>query len=408
METVLDRFLRYVKIDTESAFDSKTVPSTESQREFALLLAGELEALGAVDVFVSEAGCVYARVPANGCAGAPAIGFCAHVDTTPEFNGHGVKPRVVKDYDGRDIPLNEEKNIVMKVKTFPHLKNYVGDDIVVTDGTTLLGADDKAGIAEIMTMLQYFHEHPEEKHPELQLFFPTDEETGCLGAQTLDKALFDPQFAYTLDGGPIGEITYETFNAAEARVSVKGVSIHPGIAKDKMKNSILIANEFLNMLPSAETPGHTEGYEGYYHVLEFGGDVELTKMKFYIRDHDRTKFEARKERIGEIAAYLNKVYGNDTVTFTMSDTYKNISEAIKDRFEIVEAIEEAMKAEGITPFYTPMRGGTDGTVLSFQGIPCPNICTGGHNFHGRYEYVPVQSMEKISAILVRIVKSFAR
>lgn len=408
METVLDRFLRYVKIDTESAFDKGTIPSTENQKAFAALLADELKALGATEVFVSEAGCVYAKIPANCGAGAPAIGFCAHIDTTPEFNGHGVKPRVVRNYNGGDILLNEEKNIVMKTEVFPHLKNYIGDDIVVTDGTTLLGADDKAGVAEIMTMLQHFHERPEEKHPELQLFFPTDEETGCLGAQTLDKERFNPQFAYTLDGGPIGEITYETFNAAEARVSVRGISIHPGLAKDKMKNSILIANEFLNMLPAAETPGHTEKYEGYYHILEFRGDVEFTNMKFYIRDHDRAKFEARKERVGDIATYLGKVYGDDTVTFTVSDTYKNIGETIRDHFEIVEAIEKAMKLEGIIPFYAPMRGGTDGTVLSFQGIPCPNICVGGHNFHGRYEYVSVQSMEKISAVLVNIVKSFAK
>ena len=296
----------------------------------------------------------------------------------------------------------------MSAEKFPHLKEYIGNDIVVTDGTTLLGADDKAGIAEIMTMIEYFHKHPEEKHGEIQLFFPTDEEIGCLGAKTLDKSLFDPEFAYTLDGGPLGEITYETFNAASADIVITGINIHPGLSKNQMKNAILIANEFINMLPPAETPGHTEKYEGYYHVLEFSGTVELTKMRLYLRDHDKTKFEARKERVREIGAFLNKVYGDGTVDVAVTDTYRNISEALEGRFEIVEAVAEAMRMEGVAPFYTPMRGGTDGTTLSFEGIPCPNICIGGHNFHSRYEYVPVQSMEKISAILVDIVKGFTK
>lgn len=407
MTTVLDRFIKYVKTDTESAYNQEAVPSTEKQRDLALLLAEELKASGASEVSVSESGCVYARIPAN-CEGVPSIGFSSHIDTTPEFSGHDVKPRVVKNYDGGNIVLNKKENIVMSAEKFPHLKEYIGNDIVVTDGTTLLGADDKAGIAEIMTMIEYFHKHPEEKHGEIQLFFPTDEEIGCLGAKTLDKSLFDPEFAYTLDGGPLGEITYETFNAASADIVITGINIHPGLSKNQMKNTILIANEFINMLPPAETPGHTEKYEGYYHVLEFSGTVELTKMRLYLRDHDKTKFEVRKERVREIGAFLNKVYGDGTVDVAVTDTYRNISEALEGRFEIVEAVAEAMRMEGVAPFYTPMRGGTDGTILSFEGIPCPNICIGGHNFHSRYEYVPVQSMEKISAILVDIVKGFTK
>lgn len=407
MKDILNRFIRYVKIDTESLYDAASIPSTEKQRDLALVLAEELEALGATEIHISDSACLYATIPAN-CEGAPAIGFSSHLDTTPEFCGKDVKPRVVQNYDGGDIVLNEEKNIVTKAAAFPHLKNYVGCDLVVTDGTTLLGADDKAGIAEIMTMAQYFHEHPEEKHGKIQIFFPSDEEIGCLGATTLDKTYFNPDFAYTLDGGPLGEITYETFNAADARISISGVNIHPGLSKNQMKNAILIANEFINMLPAAETPGHTEGYEGFYHVLEFSGEVELAKIRIYLRDHDKEKFETRKNRMHEIAAFLNNIYGADTVQVTVSDTYRNIRESVEGRFEIVEAIARAMEAEGVEPFYVPMRGGTDGTILSVKGIPCPNICIGAHNFHSRHEYVPVQSMEKISAILVNIVKGFAK
>lgn len=407
MTELLDRFLKYVKIDTESAYGQAAVPSTEKQRALAVVLAGELRELGAEEVAVSESGCVYGKIPAN-CDGAPAIGFSAHLDTSPDLSGRDVKPRVVRNYNGGDVTLNEELGAVLSPDNFPHMRNYKGWDLVVADGTTLLGADDKAGLAEIMTMAQYFRDNPDEKHGEIQFFFPTDEEIGCLGAKTIDKNLFNPKFAYTLDGGPIGEITYETFNAAAARVDIKGVNIHPGLSKNQMKNAILIANEFINMLPSAETPSHTEKYEGYYHVLEFSGEVELATLRLLLRDHDAEKLEARKQRLRDVAEFLNKVYGDGRATVEIEDTYRNIGEAIKPCFEIVEAIEAAMKAEGVEPFYTPMRGGTDGTILSFEGIPCPNICTGGHNFHGRYEYVPVQSMEKIAKILIGIVKSFAK
>ena len=404
---ILDRFINYVKLDTQSAYNCASVPSTKKQLVLSKLLAQELKAMGVTDVTIPESGCVYATLPAN-CPSAPSIGFCAHVDTTPELSGTDVKARVVKNYDGKDIVLNEKLGIVMSPKNFPHLTHYIGQDLVVTDGTTLLGSDDKAGVAEIMDMVQYFCEHPKEKHGKIQLLFPTDEEVGCNGARTLDKSLFNPDFAYTLDGGSIGEITYETFNAATADVTVKGVNIHPGLAKNQMKNAILIAHDFLNMLPPAETPGHTEGYEGYYHVLEFQGEVELTKMRFYLRDHDKDKFAARKEKLYDVAAFLNKEYGEGSVSVEISDTYKNLKYQLEDHFEIVKMIELAMKEEGVEPFYIPMRGGTDGTMLSIMGIPCPNICMGGHNIHGRYEYVPVQSMEKIARVLIKIVKNFAQ
>lgn len=405
MSALLDTFLKYVKIDTESAYCRDVVPSTEKQRDLAVVLADDLRAAGAAGVEISASGCVYGRLPAN-CGGAPSVGFSAHLDTSPELCGKDVKPRVVRNYDGGPVTLNGELGIVMSPEKFPHMKNYTGLDLIVTDGTTLLGADDKAGLAEIVTMARYFGEHPEEKHGEIQFFFPTDEEVGCLGAKTLDKNLFCPSFAYTLDGGPLGEITYETFNAASARVEITGVNIHPGLSKNQMKNAVLIANEFIGMLPPAETPAHTEGYEGYYHVLELNGGVERAVMRLYLRDHDAGKLEGRKQRLLDIAEFLNKVY-DGCVKVEIEDTYRNIGESIKPRFEIVKAVEQAMLDEGVRPFYTPMRGGTDGTVLSFEGIPCPNICTGGHNFHGRYEYVPLQSMEKIASILVRVVKSFA-
>lgn len=409
MTTVLERFLAYTAIDTQSAYNPKAFPSTEKQKDLSTLLMSELKKLGAINVYMTADASVYGTIPANyeDCK-APVIGFSAHIDTTPELSGTNVKAQIVKNYDGKDIVLNEKENIVMEVGKFPHLLNYVGQDLVVTDGTTLLGADDKAGIAEIMSMAQYFYENPDVKHGELQFFFPSDEEVGCFGSKNLDKTKFNPDFAYTLDGGPLGEITYECFNAADAFVNIHGINIHPGLSKNQMKNAILIAKEFLNMLPDAETPGHTEKYEGYYHVIEFEGEVELTKLKFYLRDHDKDKFQERKDRIEEIVNYLNKVYGENTVEFKIVDTYNNTGEVILPCFEIVEAIQRAMESLDIKPFFSPMRGGTDGSVISFMGIPCPNICTGGHNFHGKYEYVPVQSMEKITEILINIVKDFVK
>lgn len=405
---ITERFLNYIAIDTQSKNETDVFPSTEKQKDLSLLLINELNELGAVEVSMGDNGNIYGKIPANydNCA-APSIGFSAHMDTSPDVSGKDVNARIIKNYDGNNIILNEKENIMMKVDDFSHLKNYIGQDIIVTDGTTLLGADDKAGLAEIMNMVQYFHNNPSIKHGEIQLIFTTDEEVGCFGAKYFDKTKFNPDFAYTVDGGEIGEITYECFNAAEAVVKISGINIHPGLAKDKMKNSILIANEFLNMLPGFETPAHTENYEGYYHVLEFIGEVEVTKLKFILRDHDKRKFETRKTRIKDISEFLNKVYGEDTVEYKITDSYANMSEFVLPHFEIIEAVKNAMIASGIDPFFVPMRGGTDGAEFSFSGIPCPNICTGGHNYHSRYEYIPVQSMEKVSDILIEVVKSFA-
>lgn len=409
MKNIKDRFLTYVAIDTQSENEPKQFPSSEKQRDLSKVLAEELKALGATDVSIGENANVYGKLAANyeGCK-APKIGFCAHIDTSPDLPGENVKARVVENYDGKDIVLNEEGPIITEVSEFPHLKNYIGDDLVVTDGTTLLGADCKAGIAIIMDMVQYFYSNPDVKHGELQFLFTSDEEVGCYGAKNFDNTKFNPDFAYTLDGGPWGEITYECFNGTDLYVIIKGTNIHPGLAKNKMKNSILIANEFLNMLPCAETPGNTQGYEGYYHAIEFHGLVELTRLKFLLRDHDRELLKVRKNRIIEISEFLNKVYGQGTVSYEINDVYNNMSEMILPKFEIVEAVQNTMRGLGTEPFSIPMRGGTDGAELSYMGIPCPNICTGGHNFHSRYEYVSVQSMEKTSKLLAEVVKGFAK
>lgn len=404
---ISDRFLEYVRIDTQSAYHPKTVPSTEKQRDLAVLIAKQLEEMGLEDIYISRECCLYAKLSANyeECK-APKIGFCCHLDTTPELDGTDIKPRIVENYDGGDIVLNEQAGIVMERKKFDHLKLYIGDDLIVTDGTTLLGADDKAGIAEVMQMLDYFHEHPEVKHGEIQLFFTSDEEVGCLGAKTMDKSRFSPDFAYTLDAYGLGEISYECFNAATAVVKVKGVNIHPGLSKNQMKNAILIADKYLNMLPAWETPEHTELYEGYYHVIEFHGEVETTTMRFYIRDFDRDAFEARKEQMLQIRDFLNYEYGDGTVTVEIEDTYYNMGEAIVPHFEIVEAMKKGMEKAGFQPYIKPIRGGTDGAVMSQNGIPTPNMCDGSHNCHGRYEYVSIQSMEKITEAITNIVVSF--
>ncbi len=406
---IVDRFLNYVSIDTQSQEDAEVFPSTEKQKELADLLIKELKDFGAIEVSMGDNGNVYGRLPANyENSKAPSMGFSAHIDTSPDVSGKDIKAKIIRNYDGKDIMLNKDKNIILKVNDFESLKNYMGQDLIVTDGTTLLGADDKAGIAEIMNMVQYFYDNPKVRHGEIQIIFTTDEEVGCLGAKYFDKSKFNPDFAYTVDGGQLGEITYECFNAASAEVKINGVNIHPGAAKNKMKNSILIANEFLNMLPCSETPAHTENYEGYYHIMEFEGNVELTKLKFIIRDHDKNKFEVRKNRIKEISDFLNRIYGEGAIEYKVTDSYSNMGEVILPHFEIVKVIESAMKKVGVEPFYTPIRGGTDGAEFSFKDIPCPNICTGGHNYHSRFEYIPIQSMEKVSEVLIEIVKSFAK
>lgn len=405
---IRDRFIEYVKIDTQSAYNAEVIPSTEKQRNLAVLLEQQLKDAGLKEVCISKECCLYGKLEANyeGCK-APKIGFCCHIDTTPELCGTDIKPQVIENYDGGDIVLNKELGIVMEREKFEHLAAYVGDDLIVTDGTTLLGADDKAGIAEVMQMLAYFHEHPEVKHGEIQVFFSPDEEVGCLGAKIVDKTRFCPDFAYTLDAYGLGEISYECFNAATAVVTVTGENIHPGLSKNQMKNAILIANKYLSMLPPAEIPAHTEMYEGYFHVISFDGEVEKTTMRFYIRDFDREQFEQRKLRMHDIKHFLNREYGEDTVCVEIEDTYYNMSEAILPRFEIVEAMEAGMRKAGFEPYIKPIRGGTDGSVMSQNGIPTPNMCDGSHNCHGRYEYVSIQSMEKITDAITNIVVGFA-
>lgn len=406
---VSERFLEYVKIDTQSAYDPVSFPSTEKQRDLAKLLKQQLEELGLVDVYISDNCCLYGKLPANyeGCT-APVVGFSSHMDTTPEKSGTDIKPRIVENYNGEDIVLNEEKNIVMKVAEFPELKKYIGNDLIVTDGTTLLGADDKAGIAEIVQMLAYYHEHPEEKHGELQVFFTSDEEIGCEGASSVDKTRFNPDFAYTLDGEGLGSISYECFNAASAYVTVNGFNIHPGSAKNIMRNAILIANEFLAMLPQSEIPAHTEGYEGYYHVIDFAGEVEKTTMRFYIRDFDRAKFEARKVKMQDIAEFLNREYGEGSVEVKIEDTYFNMREEIEKRPEILDVMRKSMEKVGIIPYEIPLRGGTDGSIMTLDGLPTPDMCDGSHNIHGIYEYVSIQAMEQITEAVIQMVREFAK
>ncbi len=405
---IKDRFLEYVSIDTQSAYNPAAVPSTEKQRDLAVLLESQMKAMGVSDVYLSKECCLYGTLKANyeGCS-APSIGFCAHMDTTPELSGRDIKPRIVENYDGGDIVLNEEAGIVMARSEFENLGSYIGDDLIVTDGTTLLGADDKAGVAEIMQMLEYFWEHPEVKHGEIQLFFTPDEEIGCLGAKLVDKSRFHPDFAYTLDAYGLGEYSYECFNAASAKVTVNGVNIHPGLSKNQMKNAILIAHKFISMLPPAETPSHTENYEGYFHVLEFLGEVEQSVLRLYVRDFDRDRFEQRKALLQHIADYLNLEFGENTVSVELEDTYYNMAEQILPKFEIIEVLKEGMQEAGVEPYVKPLRGGTDGSVLSQLGIPTPNLCDGSHNCHGRYEYASIQAMEKITEILIYIVKKFA-
>ncbi len=404
---LIEHFLNYVRIDTCSDEESGTSPSTAKQHNLAKLLAKELEEMGAQEVVYDTEHCyVYATVPASeGCENTPVIGFIAHMDTAPAMSGTNVKPRIVKNYDGQDIVLNEQENIVLKVAEFPEIHKYVGKDLIVTDGTTLLGADDKAGIAEIMNMTEFFLTHPEIKHGKIQLGFTPDEEIGC-GPDHFDVNLFGADFAYTVDGGALGELEFENFNAAGAKVTVHGCSVHPGSAKGKMKNAILIAQEFQSLLPVFENPMYTEGYEGFYHLDSIAGNVEEVKMDYIIRDHDRRKFTQKKERFMVTADFINGKYGEGTMVVNMGDSYYNMREIIEPNMHLIDKVKEAMEELGIEPIITPIRGGTDGARLSFMGLPCPNICAGGENFHGKYEYVCIQSMEKIVELLIGVVQKF--
>lgn len=407
MKNVIDRFLHYVQIDTCSDEGSGTHPSTMKQHDLAGLLAGELEEMGAVEITYDKEHCyVYATVPAvSGCEDRPTVGFVAHMDTSPAMSGAGVKPRIVKNYDGQDITLNSELGIILRTADFPDIRKYQGQDLIVTDGTTLLGADDKAGVAEIMAMAEYFLTHPDEPHGKIRIGFTPDEEIGE-GPDFFDVALFGAQAAYTVDGGALGELEYENFNAAGAKLRIQGCSVHPGSAKGKMKNAVLIAQEFQSMLPVFENPMYTEGYEGFYHLDSLQGNVESALADYIIRDHDKALFEEKKKYFMSVASFLNNKYGEGTVTVDMKDSYYNMRKIMENHMELIDKVVETMKAQDIKPIITPIRGGTDGARLSFMGLPCPNICTGGENCHGKFEYACVQSMEKVVDLLIGLVKKF--
>lgn len=397
---VTDRFLKYVTFDTQSDELTNLTPSTPGQMAFAKYLKTELEELGLSDITLDDNGYLMATLPSNLEYDTPTVGFIAHLDTSPDMSGRNVKPRIVRDYDGKAITLNAEQGIVLSPDEFPELLHYVGQNLIVTDGTTLLGADDKAGIAEIISAMAYLIAHPEIKHGRIRVAFNPDEEIG-LGAHKFDVPHFDADFGYTMDGGEIGELEYENFNAAVAKVTFAGRNVHPGYAKHKMINSMRIANQFIIMLPRWETPEHTEGYEGFYHLVGMEGSVEKTTLTYIIRDHDRDRFERRKKELEHLARKINNEFPG-CCTLEIKDQYYNMREKIEDRMEIIEIAEQAMRDCDIAPKVVPIRGGTDGAQLSFKGLPCPNIFAGGLNFHGRYEFVPIRSMEKARDVVVRI------
>ena len=398
---ITERFLKYVSFCTTSDEETNMTPSTPGQMEFAKYLASELKEIGMQEVTLDENGYVMATLPAN-VEGKPTIGFIAHMDTAPDASGKNVKARIVENYDGQDILLNAEKNIVFEVAKYPEILDYKGQDIIVTDGTTLLGADDKAGLAEIVTACEYLIQHPDIQHGKIRVGFTPDEEIGQ-GADHFDVEKFGCDFAYTMDGGAVGELEYENFNAAGCKVKVHGVNVHPGYGYHKMINSMRIANHFATMLPRWETPEHTQGYEGFYHLIAMNGSVEETTLQFIIRDHDRARFESRKREIELLARKINQEYGEGTVEVEIRDQYYNMREMVEPVMHIVTLVEEAMKEVGVTPKVQPIRGGTDGARLSFEGLPCPNIFAGGVNFHSRFEYLPIPSMEKAMEVILQIV-----
>ena len=405
--TLTERFLSYVAFDTQSDEQTNMTPSTPGQMTFAKFLKAELEGMGLSEITLDDNGYLMATLPAN-CddEGLPTVGFIAHLDTAPDMSGKHVNPRIVENYNGGDIILNKENNIVLSPQEFPELLNYLGQDLIVTDGTTLLGADDKAGIAEIVSAVDYMQRHPEIKHGKIRIAFNPDEEIG-LGAHKFDVKLFGADFAYTMDGGAIGELEYENFNAASAKVTIKGRNVHPGTAKHKMINSIRVATQFIVMLPRWETPEHTEGYEGFYHLVAIQGSVEETVLTYIIRDHDRARFESRKKEIEHLVRKTNMEFPGST-SVEIKDQYYNMREKIEPVMHIIETAEKAMREAGVEPRVQPIRGGTDGAQLSFKGLPCPNIFAGGENFHGKYEYVSIQSMEKAKDVIVNICKLIAQ
>ena len=405
--TIVERFLKYVSFDTQSAEDADTTPSTEKQWVLARFLKEELEGIGLTEVEIDEHAYVYATLPANTDKPLPTVGFIAHMDTSPDCSGKDVKPRIVKDYDGGDIVLDEAAGIVTSPKKFPELLDHVGEDIIVTDGHTLLGADDKAGIAEIVQAMAYLIAHPEIKHGRIRVGFNPDEEIG-LGAHRFNVEKFGCDFAYTMDGGELGELEFENFNAASAKVEVTGVSVHPGYAKNKMVNAARVATEYASLMPAAETPERTAEYEGFYHLLGMNGNVEKASLTYIIRDHDRVRFEERKEYAAAVGELLNKKYGAGTVKVTLSDQYYNMREKVEPVMHIIDTALDAMKDCGIQPRVRAIRGGTDGAQLSFKGLPCPNIFAGGLNFHGPHEFLPIPSLEKASMVVVKICERVGR
>jgi len=403
---LLERFLKYVSIHTTSDENTGLVPSTPQQMEFAKILAEELKDMGMQDVSLDKKGYLMATLPSNIDKNVPTVGFISHLDTSPDMSGKNVKPRIVENYDGNDIVLNEKENIVLSPKQFPELTMYRGQSLVVTNGLTLLGADDKAGIAEIMTAMDYFIKNPDVKHGKVRIAFNPDEEIG-LGAHHFDVEKFGCQFAYTMDGGEIGELEYENFNAAGAKVTFYGTNVHPGYAKNKMVNSMKIATKFMATVPANESPEYTDGYEGFYHLTGIGGDVEKTTVSYIIRDHDRKKFEERKAHLQMLVDKINSEFGYNTATLEVKDQYYNMKEKVEPVKYIVDIASEAIRQAGVEPKVKPIRGGTDGAQLSFKGLPCPNIFAGGHNFHGKYEFVPIQSMEKATEVVKNIIKIVA-
>ena len=399
--------MRYVSFDTQSSEETRITPSTPGQMVFAKYLKSELESLGLEEITLDEHGYLFATLPANTDKEIPTIGFIAHMDTSPDMSGKDVTPRIVENYNGSEIVLDAEERVVLSPAQFPELLDHKGEDLIVTNGKTLLGADDKAGIAEIVSAMAYLKEHPEIKHGKIRIGFNPDEEIGE-GAHKFDVEKFGCEWAYTMDGGEVGELEFENFNAAAAKIIFKGRNVHPGYARHKMINSIRIANQFISMLPRHETPEHTEGYEGFYHLIGIQGDVEQTTLSYIIRDHDRSRFESRKREMAHLVRKINAEFGEDIAVLELRDQYYNMREKIEPVMHIIDTAFAAMEAVGVKPNVKPIRGGTDGAQLSFKGLPCPNIFAGGLNFHGRYEFVPVQNMEKAMKVIVKIAELVAQ
>lgn len=404
--TIVDRFIKYARIDTQSDENSTQIPSTLKQFNLAKEVEKEAIEMGLVDVSLDNNCYLMATLPSNTSKKVPVIGFISHLDTSPDMSGNNVNPRIVKNYDGKDIILNEINNVILSPKDFPELLSHKGEDIIVTDGTTLLGADDKAGIAEIMSAMQYLIDHPEIEHGKIRIGFTPDEEIGR-GADKFDVEKFGADWAYTMDGSEVGELEYENFNAASAKIEIQGRNVHPGYAKDKMINAIQVANELISLLPKNERPEFTEGYEGFFHLISMAGTVEEANLSFIIRDHDRIKFEDRKKLLISSVGLLNKKYDN-RITLNLNDQYYNMREKVEPVMHIVDYAYQAMEELGIKPNVKPIRGGTDGSKLSFMGLPCPNIFAGGMNFHGKYEFLPITSMKKASQVIVKIAEIVAR